>query len=68
MTHARMPPMSTPPTRRTQAETINKLIAALNAEGEAIQNIRAHLAIMDKRLARLEEILKPEPLVLVAES
>lgn len=60
--------MSTPPTLRTQADTINLLISALNAEGEAIQNMLAHLAILDARIVRLEEMLKPSQLVLSAES
>lgn len=51
--------MATPPTRRTQQETINALVRTLNAEGEAIHNLKLHLDVLTERVAALEAILKP---------
>lgn len=51
--------MATPPTRRTQQETINALVRTLNAEGEAIQNLKLHFDVLTERVAALEAILKP---------
>ena len=51
--------MATPPTRRTQQETINALVRTLNAEGEAIHNLKRHFDVLTERVAALEAILKP---------